>query len=170
MKFQTLQTNDVAAMWRINEQGLPGVGKVSEEKLADLLSLATLPLGAFEGDALVGFVLCLLPGTRYASPNYGWFNARYEQFLYVDRVAVSTAHRDRQVGTKLYERVIAHAEGHTWPIAAEVSLDPPNPGSMRFHQRHGFKEVGKLHHEKQVVTMLIREANTQSRSAHLCQK
>ena len=160
MKLQTLQTNDVPAMWRINEEGLPGVGKVSEEALANLLSLAAMPLGAYESDALVGFVLCLLPGTQYASPNYGWFNSHYDQFLYVDRIAVSTTHRDRQVGTQLYARVIEHAERYTWPIAAEVSLEPPNPGSMRFHDRHGFTEVGKLTHEKQVVTMLMRQPKT----------
>jgi hypothetical protein len=156
MKLQTLQADDVPAMWRINEEGLPGVGKVSEDALADLLALATLPLGVFVEDALVGFVLCLLPGTRYASPNYGWFNAHYDRFLYVDRIAVSTAHRDRQVGTLLYARVIEHAERYQWPVAAEVSLQPPNPGSMRFHDRHGFTEVGTLHHKQQSVTMLMR--------------
>jgi predicted GNAT superfamily acetyltransferase len=157
MKLQTLQAHDVPAMLRINEECLPGVGKVSEEALADLLSLAVLPLGAFEDDALVGFVLCLLPRTRYASPNYGWFNTHYDQFLYVDRIAVSQDHRDRQVGTHLYARVIDYAKRYQWPVAAEVSLQPPNLGSMRFHDRHGFAEVGTLQHTKQSVTMLMRE-------------
>ena len=157
MNLRTLSTDDVPALWRINEEGLPGVGKVSEAALADLVTLADLPLGAFDGDALVGFVLCLLPGTRYASPNYAWFNAHYDHFLYVDRIAVSRTHRNRQVGTRLYASVIDHAEKSGWPVAAEVSLAPPNPGSMRFHGRHGFSEVGTLHHESQSVTMLLRD-------------
>jgi hypothetical protein len=156
MKLRTLSSEHVSTLWRINEEGLPGVGKISESDLADLLSLTTLPLGAFAGTELVGFVLCLLPGTRYGSLNYAWFNQNYEDFLYVDRIAVTPTHRDRQVGTLLYASVIAHAEERGWPVAAEVSLQPPNPGSMRFHERHGFTEVGTLHHETQSVAMLLR--------------
>jgi predicted GNAT superfamily acetyltransferase len=154
--LRTLSFDDVPTVWRINEEGLPGVGKVSEDAIADLLALADLPLGAFEGEDLVAFVLCLLPGTRYASLNYAWFNERYDQFVYVDRIAVAQAHRNRQVGTLLYASVIEHAGKRCWPIAAEVSLQPPNPGSMRFHQRHGFTELGTLHHAHQSVTMLLR--------------
>ena len=156
LTLRLLTPEDVPTLWRINEEGLPGVGEVSEEALADLLSLAELPLGAWDGDELVGFVLCLLPGTRYGSLNYAWFNERYDAFLYVDRIAVAERHRDRQVGGALYARVIAYAEARGWPVAAEVSLKPPNPGSMRFHGRHGFVEVGKLHHPYQSVTMVMR--------------
>jgi predicted GNAT superfamily acetyltransferase len=156
MNIRRLQSGDVPALWRINEEGLPGVGKVSEAELADLLGLAELPLGAFDGTDLVGFVLCLLPNTRYASLNYAWFNERYDHFLYVDRIAVSRSHRNRDVGTLLYSSVIEEAEQHHRPIAAEVSLNPPNPGSMRFHGRHDFSEVGVLAHKSQSVTMLMR--------------
>ena len=102
MKLRTPQVADVTAMWRINEEGLPSVGEVSEAALADLLSLSEFPLSAFDGDEMLGFVLCLPPGTPYASPNYGWFNRRYTNFLYVDRIAVARSHRDRQVGISLY--------------------------------------------------------------------
>jgi hypothetical protein len=37
---------------------------------ADLLSLSEFPLGNFNGDETLGFVLCLPPGTRYAVPNF----------------------------------------------------------------------------------------------------
>ena len=157
MNLRTLHIDDVPALWHINEAGLPGVGKVSQTALADLLTLSGLALGAWDGNTLVGFVLCLLPGTRYGSPNYAWFNQHYDHFLYVDRIAITPTHRDRQIGSHLYEAVIEHANKQNWPIAAEVSLEPPNPGSMRFHRRHGFAEVGTLHHEHQSVTMFLRE-------------
>jgi predicted GNAT superfamily acetyltransferase len=158
LTLRTLTLEDVPTLWRINEEGLPGVGKVTQEAMADLLSLAELPLGAFEGDELVGFVLCLLPNTRYGSLNYAWFNHRYDRFFYVDRIAVAENHRDRQIGTALYAHVIAAAEERGWPVAAEVNLKPPNPGSMRFHERHLFAQVGTLHHETQSVTMFLRES------------
>jgi predicted GNAT superfamily acetyltransferase len=156
--LRPLQPNDVPTLWRINEEGLPGVGEVSETALADLLSLSEFPIGAYEEGELLGFVLCLLPRTRYGSLNYAWFNKRYEDFLYVDRIAVADAHRNRQVGTLLYAYIIEQAEQRGWPIAAEVNLSPPNPGSMRFHERHGFAEVGILRQENKAVTMVLRNS------------
>ena len=156
--IRPLKTTDVQPMWAINEQGLPGVGKVTPEALADILSLCTLPLGAFDGETLMGFVLCMPPDTRYGSLNYRWFHGRYPVFLYVDRIAVGAAYRDLGVGTALYGEVLAHAAAHGWPVAAEVSKQPPNPGSMRFHGRHGFTSVGVLAHGDTSVTMMLRPA------------
>ncbi len=156
MHTQPLQTDNVSDIWRINEEGLPGVGKVSQADLVDLLRLSELALGVFDQHDLMGFVLCLPPATRYASLNYAWFNERYDHFLYVDRIAVSQHYRNREVGTLLYAAVIAEADKNSRPVAAEVSLNPPNLGSMRFHGRHNFREVGVLHHKDKSVTMLMR--------------
>ena len=156
LSIRPLTPVDIPAMWRINEEGLPGVGKVAPEAMMELLTLSELPLGALDGDQLVGFVLCLVPRTRYGSPNYGWFNDRYPQFLYVDRIAVAETHRNRGVGSHLYRRVAEEADRRRWPIAAEVSVRPLNAGSMRFHARHRFEAVGTLEHPNQTVTMFIR--------------
>ena len=157
MKFRTLRSEDAPSLWRINEEGLPGTGKVSQDAILDLLDLAELPLGAFEEDELVGFVLCLPPKTRYGSLNYAWFNKCYDNFLYVDRIAVSEKHRNRKIGSLLYQKVIAYAQEKNRPVAAEVSLKPPNPKSMRFHARHGFNELEVFHHESMSVTMMFRD-------------
>ena len=156
MEIRQLEHNDVAAAWQINEEGLPGTGQVSHEEMADLLSLSELAVGVFEDNQLRGFVLCLLPKTRYGSLNYAWFNQRYEEFLYVDRVAVAELHRDREIGTLLYRHVIEYAEQLACPVAAEVSLKPPNPGSIRFHHRHDFTEIGTFEQSEKAVTMMMR--------------
>jgi predicted GNAT superfamily acetyltransferase len=158
MKIRTLTGDDVPSMWTINEAGLPGVGKVSQAQMADLLELCVLPIGEFDGPSLVGFVLCLLPGTTYGSPNYGWFCERYSSFVYVDRIAVAPAYRNQQVGSRLYRKVFEYAEAAKSPIAAEVSLSPPNPGSLRFHARHQFTQIGTLEHAEQSVGMFLRNA------------
>lgn len=156
MQTRRLTVDDVDAMWVINEQGLPGTGKVSPNELVALLNRSTVALGRFQNNDLVGFVLCLPPGTDYGSLNYAWFNQRYEAFVYVDRVAVAIEHQNNGVGSNLYQHVISHAQEQGVPVAAEVNLAPPNPGSMRFHQRFAFKEVGVLHHDAKSVTMLLR--------------
>ncbi|CAI8347199.1 MAG: hypothetical protein CMA41_04180 [Euryarchaeota archaeon] len=157
METRPLSQHDVESAWAINEQGLPGTGQVSQQELSNLLNLSVLSIGAFQEGEMLGFVICLSPGTTYGSLNYAWFNERFDSFIYVDRIAVSKAHRNHGVGTKLYEIVVSYSQEHNIPIAAEVNLEPPNPGSMRFHTRFGFEEIGTLSHKEKSVTMLLRK-------------
>jgi len=159
MILKDLDPGHVPSMWTINQQGLPGTGELSPEAMADLLDIAHLAIGCFEDESLIGFVLCLQPRTRYGSLNYAWFNQRYESFLYVDRIAVHENYRNQAVGSLLYQKVIEEAEAHHAPVAAEVSANPPNPGSMRFHHRFSFEQVGELDHGEKSVVMLMRDSN-----------
>ena len=152
-----LSHNDVPMMWEINEQGLPGTGQVTQAEMAKLLDLSEVSLGAYQDGTLIGFVLCLLPKTEYGSLNYAWFNQRYDQFIYVDRIAVAKDSRNSGIGTLLYQQVFDYATQHGIPVTAEVSLKPSNEGSDRFHLRHGFVTVGKLDHGDKAVTMYIKD-------------
>ena len=156
MDLRELTQHDVASMRSINEQGLPVTGQVSKQQMADLLNLSALSLGVFREQEVLGFVICRSPGTSYGSLNYAWFNQRFEAFMYVDRIAVAQQHRDQGIGSMLYEQVIASSDERGVPVAAEVNSTPPNPGSMRFHERFRFKEVGELHHQEKSVMMLLR--------------
>ena len=157
MEIRNLAPANIEAIWAINEQGLPGTGRVSEQEVSDLLQFSSLSVGMFDGNELLGFVICLPPRTRYGSLNYQWFNDHYNAFVYVDRIAVSTLHRNQGLGTKLYGAVVAYSKEKNIPIAAEVNLNPPNPGSIRFHKRFHFEQVGVLHHKEKSVTMLLRK-------------
>lgn len=157
METRALSQNDVDSIWEINEQGLPGTGQVSKQEISDLLDLSTLSLGCFSGETLIGFVICLSPGTSYHSLNYAWFNQNFNSFIYVDRIAVSEEHRNEGIGTILYEKVIAYSAKQQIPVAAEVNLEPPNPGSMRFHHRFKFEELGTLNHKDKSVSLLLRK-------------
>ena len=122
-----------------------------------LLELSELSLGVFDDKKLLGFVVCLLPKTEYGSLNYAWFNQRYDQFIYVDRIAVAIDSRNSGIGTLLYQQVFDYAREHNIPVTAEVSLKPSNEGSDRFHLRHGFVTVGELDHGDKAVTMYIKD-------------
>ena len=154
--LRPLSLHDVPRMVEINEQGLPGTGKVTEEEMADLLSLSEFAMGLENQQGLAGFVLCLMPKTRYGSLNYKWFNERYDEFLYVDRVAVAEEARSGGLGSALYDAVAAHAERLACPMTAEVRLRPPNPGSMRFHARPGFNQIGVFEQAAKAVTQRLR--------------
>ena len=104
---------------------------------------------------MVGFVICLPPNTEYGSLNYAWFNQRYDNFLYVDRIAVSVEYQNQNIGSVLYEHVKKQAIEIDVPVTAEVNINPPNPGSMRFHDRHGFQQVGVLEHDEKSVALFV---------------
>ena len=64
-------------------------------------------------------------------------------------------HRDKGIGSRLYSHIIEYSNKQ---IAAEVSLNPPNLASMRFHGRFDFGEIGELHHETYSVNLMLRKA------------
>jgi len=158
--IRDVDDDDISMMLEINEQGLPGTGKVDVEQLSKLRDISEFTIGAYENGIIVGFVICLLPKQDYSSLNYAWFNERYDDFIYVDRIAVGQSNRNRQVGTKLYDWVKQYAQTENIPVAAEVSLMPPNKGSDRFHLRNGFSEVGTFHTEEKSVTMYLTATTT----------
>ena len=155
MEIRELSGSDVQKMWEINEQGLPGTGKVDEQGLLNLLEYSEISVGAYQDGELLGYVICLPPSTEYGSLNYAWFNENMDDFLYVDRIAVAQIHRDKGIGSKLYSHIIEYSSKQ---IAAEVSLNPPNLASMRFHGRFDFEKIGELHHETYSVNLMLRKA------------
>ena len=93
---------------------------------------------------LLGFVIVLAPGADYSSPNYRYFEQRYRNHRYVDRIAVTDSARGRGIGRELYDAVFAHTRDAGAPmVTCEVNVEPPNPTSSAFHRTLGFREVGR---------------------------
>ncbi len=132
---------DLAAIHAINEAGVPGVGRESAEKLAAITRESCIALVAEVEGVVVGFCQVLPPGADYDSMNYAWFSERYDDFVYLDRVAIAPEHRGAGIGGLLYEEVERRARAPWFTL--EVNLRPRNDGSLRFHARRGFVEVGQ---------------------------
>lgn len=131
-------------MHAINQANVPEVGDATLEHLVWLVSESAVSLVALVGDEVVGYLIALGPGSAYASPNYTWFSGRYDDFLYVDRIAVADAARGAGVGSALYDAAEGHARQHGTPtLACEVNIRPANPTSLRFHEQRGFEAVGE---------------------------
>lgn len=154
MRIRELTSADLPAALLLNNANVPAVSPSDEVGFARLLELSELALAAVGdasvGDAsvgdetLLGYVLLMRPGADYPSENYRWFQDRGTDFLYVDRILVSDAAQNQGVGAALYSSVFeaALARGAA-EVTCEVNVDPPNPGSLRFHARLGFVEVGR---------------------------
>ena len=143
----------------LNNANSPAVGEVDRPTLEYLIehSLYSFAIGA---DTLHAFCITFAPGAPYTSVNYQWFSRKYSDFVYLDRIVVSETMRNRSLGAKLYSAVEQRmTKDRCAPIlTCEVNLDPPNLGSLRFHNRIGFREVGQLLSKPDLtVSMLAKE-------------
>lgn len=161
VRLRAARPVEIERIVNLNEAALPAVNSVPGEFFADWLERArrggsqdplflAVDLGAGTDGAgstdcsLLGFVLALPPGCRYESINYRWFSERYARFLYVDRIVVAADQRGLGLGGTLYDGVVAEVRRRALDrICCEVNLKPRNEGSLRFHSRYGFREVGR---------------------------
>jgi predicted GNAT superfamily acetyltransferase len=91
-----------------------------------------------------GFLLAFDQTALYDNVNFLWFRARFETFIYVDRIVVDYAFRGQGAARALYEDLFEFARSQRQSlIVCEVNADPPNPASDVFHKRLGFTHVGE---------------------------
>lgn len=140
-KVMSSELDDLLAL---NESEVPHVGRIDIERMhwfannADYFGVAT------QDEEIAGFLIGIWPGSAYQSPNYLWFQDRYDNFAYVDRVAVAESARGHGIASKLYADFAAKSPNNTETMTCEVNILPPNEGSMKFHSRLGFRKVGTL--------------------------
>jgi predicted GNAT superfamily acetyltransferase len=134
---------DLEALVAVNDAAFPAVPVTPAEELAALIALSRVALVVDDG-APAGFIIAIAPGQPYASENYTWFGARSSDFLYVDRIVLAAQLQGQGIGPRLYAAVeeAARADGAR-EITCEVNVRPANPGSLAFHARLGFREVGR---------------------------
>jgi len=118
--------------------------------------------------SLEAFLLAFDQDADYDSPNFMWFQTRYQRFVYADRIAVAVSARGRGHARRLYEDLFAEAsqKGHD-VVVCEVNSDPPNPASDAFHVALGFAEVGhaSIHGGKKLVRYFAKPLSDRRSSA-----
>lgn len=127
----------------LNAESVQFLSPLSARLLEHLHASAAYHKVVLDGQRVAAFLLALAPGARYDSVNYQWFDSRYSDFLYVDRVVVSPAARGNGLASLLYRDLFqtALAQGCA-RVACEFDVEPPNRASEALHIRFGFTEVG----------------------------
>lgn len=162
MKIRDLTPADIPAITRINQGAVPAVGSTTEAALTSIADESVIALVAEEPTSgeIAGFCLVLPPRANYGSANYAWFEARYDSFIYLDRVAISPRFARQGIGQAMYdevERRAAMLEPRPSMFTLEVNIEPRNDASLAFHQGRGFAEVGQRDTDYGVrVTMMSR--------------
>ncbi len=114
---------------------------LDEDAWQDLVTVARFAYGVAPAD---GFMIAMDQDSNYEGLNFQWFKARYDRFAYTDRIVIAASAHGRGLGKALYMRLFddARAAGHV-RVACEINIDPPNPGSIAFHEKLGFASVGE---------------------------
>jgi len=145
---------DWPRMLELNLTSERELSPLDEQRLEWILSLADCSVLAEHGREIAGFALAIPPGTEYDSENYRWFAARFERFLYLDRIVVAESQRRHGVGTRLYDAMEAAAVPFD-RMVCEVNVLPPNPASLAFHMARGYTEIDRLEHGSEKVVALL---------------
>ena len=150
MPVRLLTPTDLDCVLAINQGGVPGVGALDADKLAHLVDQSCMTLVAtVDGpvdEIVAGFCLVLGRGADYGSVNYRWFSERYDDFVYLDRVAIAPSFRRRGLGRSIYaevDRLAVERRPAATDLCLEVNLRPRNDVSLAFHAALGFTEVGQ---------------------------
>jgi len=151
---------DLPRLVELNNHNVPAVSPSDLDGMAALLAETDTTIAVVaetDPSVVLGFALLFRAGADYASENYRWFEARGSDFFYVDRIVVADDAQNAGVGRALYAAIFdAARERGLSEVTCEVNVEPPNPGSMRFHARLGFVEVGRqsTKNGRAVVAML----------------
>lgn len=161
VELHPAEERDLVAVLRMNNEAVPHVSELQYPALREFWETAPYFKVARDAsdDTLQGFLIALTPEAEYTSPNFRWFQARYEHFCYIDRIVVAPEARGAGLGQLFYRdlQTVSRATAHR--LSCEVNLDPPNEDSLRFHTRFGFAEVGrqKTDHGKKTVCLMVKE-------------
>lgn len=151
MRIRPLVVDDLEAVLTLNQGALEGVGDLDLGRLEWIVGLSSRALVADVG-GIGGFAITIAPGTAYDSINYRWFEERYGQHTYLDRIVVAPSHRRLGIASRLYDEIETRP-----PVTLEVYAEPPNLPSLAFHAARGYDEIGRLPQDNgKVAAMFVK--------------
>jgi uncharacterized protein len=143
VKIRAMTDDDVPSVLRLNEDSVWALSPLDADGLAAQRAEAAFTLVCEIEGQVAAFAIAYTPGTSYGSVNYAWHSARFDDFVYLDRIAVDPAFRRRGIAKAIYDTIEREAEPHG-RMVCEVNSNPPNVGSLSFHEARGYREVGHL--------------------------
>jgi predicted GNAT superfamily acetyltransferase len=134
---------DFEVICALNLAEIQHTSAMDAARLAELDALSCYHKVVCLDGVVSAFLLAMCDGSPHKNANFEWFKQRYDRFIYVDRVVVSSASGGLRLGSLLYEDVFRYARSNAIPlVTCEYNLVPLNERSRLFHDKFGFKEKG----------------------------
>ena len=141
--LRKIEKKDYSKIVEINKAVVQHTSQMDENWLDELIGYANYAILAEKDNEVVGFLISMGPNKPYVNANYEWFSERYNNLLYIDRIAVDPKYIGKGIGSFLYKNLFELSKNEDFSkFACEINLVPPNEPSILFHKKHGFKEVG----------------------------
>jgi len=135
--------HDLDRVLALNNAAGPGILPVDLTRIRILSDNAAYFRVAEIDGVLGGFLIALRPDAQYESLNFQWFQSRFPDFVYIDRIVIGRPYRGIGLGRVFYADVQSFAEVRSPQLTCEVFLDPRDDVSVLFHGTYGFREVGQ---------------------------
>lgn len=137
-----IHTDHLAKILANNERFVHWLSPLDMAQLESLIAQASYARQIEQGEGvLIGFKA----GSAYQSNNLDWLRARFDDFVYIDRVIIGEGAQGRGFGRLLYDDFEDYArDSGISRMVCEVNTIPDNPGSHKFHLRLGFKPCGEM--------------------------
>ena len=143
-----------SASLAVNEKYVEMLAPLDLAGLEELVELSCYAKHTGEGEA---FLIAVDGAARYDCENHEWFKARYENFIYIDRIAIGDAYQRKGLGKIFYEDLISFASKRGCKnLCAEVNVKPDNPASHGFHLTMGFEPVGEGQDGHKIVRYYVK--------------
>lgn len=159
LAIRDVREHDLDAVLALNNEAGTGILATDRDRLRRLYEIAHYFRIAEQDGRIVGFLIAMRPAAEHTSPNFRWFQAHYESFVYIDRIVIASEFRGHGLGRVFYCDVQSYAEVRVPLLTCEVFLEPRNDQTVLFHGTMGFQEVGqqKMGAAGPKVSLLARE-------------
>ena len=159
LAIRDVREHDLDAVLALNNEAGTGILATDRSRLRHLYEIAHYFRVAEQDGRILGFLIAMRPDAEYSSPNFRWFQAHYESFVYIDRIVIASESRGHGLGRIFYCDVQSYAEVRVPLLTCEVFLEPRDDQTVLFHGTMGFQEVGqqKMGKTGPKVSLLARE-------------
>lgn len=143
MKITDVQSCHTQRILELNAGEVQYTSAMDMAGFVRLEKLAAYCKVALAHGEVAAFIIAMPSTTNYVNDNFSWFAARYDNFLYIDRIVVDKKFFSQGIGSKLYTDLLDFAaKNGFFRIVCEYNIKPLNAASQKFHAKFGFKEVG----------------------------
>ena len=146
------------SIFNLNQLNIPALGSLEDlNHLENLFNSSSFIALIKINNNLVGFAIIMNSLSEYSSPNYLYFKKKYNDFMYIDRIAISEKYNRKGFGSLIYNELYNQSKNLGIPLCCEVNTKPINQQSLDFHKKLEFLIIEEISFGKKIVAMLVKK-------------